>query len=252
MCYCLFPVHFRHSATSIETHLRFRQRCLLRCVSSFTYGNIQRLEQLHLRSDEFFCRPLFYTTSLPGSGLMQLFCATACFLFTSGTPLQASKLTFGSDSDACYAAFLRSLTETFRGLNSCICALTSSFFKTAVLHHFPSGGWLDAAVRRCFPSKVVTPRCTPSALSLISGAFIQVAKILELGWSWCIPWAAIKFLFTHGCFTTNIELACGSNSDVCSVTHPGSLRNFMKAPGIHHFPSRVGEQKRLIELWEVE
>src|SRR5690554_2075534 len=54
LCYCLFPVHFRHSATSIETHLRFRQRCLLRCVSSFTYGNIQRLEQLHLRSDEKF------------------------------------------------------------------------------------------------------------------------------------------------------------------------------------------------------
>src|SRR5690554_7201819 len=51
---CLFPVHFRRSATSIETHLRFRQRCLLRCVSSFTYGNIQRLEQLHLRSDEKF------------------------------------------------------------------------------------------------------------------------------------------------------------------------------------------------------
>src|SRR5690554_6774262 len=69
LCYCLFPVHFRHSATSIETHLRFRQRCLLRCVSSFTYGNIQRLEQLHLRSDEFFCRSLFYTTSLPELGL---------------------------------------------------------------------------------------------------------------------------------------------------------------------------------------
>src|SRR5690554_2518184 len=49
---CLFPVRFRHSATSIETHLRFRQRCLLRSVSSLTYGNIQRLEQLHLRSDE--------------------------------------------------------------------------------------------------------------------------------------------------------------------------------------------------------
>src|SRR5690554_8092969 len=56
---------------------------------------------------------------------MQLFCAAACFLFTSFTPLQASKLACGSNSDACYAAFLRSLTETFRGLNSCICALTS-------------------------------------------------------------------------------------------------------------------------------
>src|SRR5690554_3322723 len=40
---------------------------------------------------------------------------------------------------ACYAAFLRSLTETFRGLNSCICALTRNFLKAAVLHYFPSG-----------------------------------------------------------------------------------------------------------------
>src|SRR5690554_720983 len=56
---------------------------------------------------------------------MQLFCAAACFLFASGTPLQATELAFGSDSRACYAAFLCSLTETFRGLNSCICALTS-------------------------------------------------------------------------------------------------------------------------------
>src|SRR5690554_7071716 len=74
---------------------------------------------------------------------MQLFCAAVCFLFTSGSPLQASKLTFGSDSDACYAAFLRSLTETFRGLNSCICALTRNFLKAAVLHHFLSGVWLE-------------------------------------------------------------------------------------------------------------
>src|SRR5690554_3661550 len=79
---------------------------------------------------------------------MQLFGAAACFLFASGTPLQASKLTFGSNSDACYAAFLRSLTETLRGLNSCICALTSSFLKTAVLHHFPSGGRVGVGVQK--------------------------------------------------------------------------------------------------------
>src|SRR5690554_6910846 len=54
------------------------------------------------------------------------------------------ELAFGSNSDACYAAFLRSLTETFRGLNSCICAQTSCFLKAAVLHYFPSG------VVRCF------------------------------------------------------------------------------------------------------
>src|SRR5690554_898555 len=99
--------------------------CLSRCVPLFIYG--------------LFCRSLSGTTSLPESGLMQLFCAAVCFLFTSGSPLQASKLTFGSDSDACYAAFLRSLTETFRGLNSCIFALTRNFLKAAVLHYFPSG-----------------------------------------------------------------------------------------------------------------
>jgi len=53
---------------------------------------------------------------------MQLFCAAACYLLTAVTPLQASKLACGSNSDACYAAFLCSLTETTRGLNSCICA----------------------------------------------------------------------------------------------------------------------------------
>src|SRR5690554_2382798 len=72
---------------------------------------------------------------------MQLFGAAACFLFASGTPLQASKLTFGSDSDACYAAFLRSLTETFRGLNSCICAETSCFCRPPSCTTFlPEGG----------------------------------------------------------------------------------------------------------------
>src|SRR5690554_1544318 len=56
-----------------------------------------------------FCRPLSGTTSLP------------------------------EWSRACNAACLRSLTETFRGLNSCICALTRNFLKAAVLHHFLSG-----------------------------------------------------------------------------------------------------------------
>ena len=70
-------------------------RCLLRCVYSFTYGNNQMLNSRHLRSDEFFCRSPSCTTSLP-----ELW-------------------------STCYAAFIRSLTETFRGLNSCICALTS-------------------------------------------------------------------------------------------------------------------------------
>src|SRR5690554_8106768 len=35
------------------------------------------------------------------------------------------ELACGSNSDACDAAFLCSLTETFRGLNYCICAQTN-------------------------------------------------------------------------------------------------------------------------------
>src|SRR5690554_4584341 len=54
------------------------------------------------------------------------------------------ELAFGSNSDACYAAFLCSLTETLRGLNSCICAQTSCFLKAAVLRYFPSRVLLDA------------------------------------------------------------------------------------------------------------
>src|SRR5690554_3763582 len=51
----------------------------------------------HLCFDEFFCRSLSYITF------------------------------FSELWSACYAAFIRSLTEIFRGLNSCICALTSFF-----------------------------------------------------------------------------------------------------------------------------
>src|SRR5690554_3622304 len=56
---------------------------------------------------------------------MQLFCAAACFLFTAVASLKTSKLAFGSNSDVFDVALLCSHTETFRGLNSCICALTS-------------------------------------------------------------------------------------------------------------------------------
>src|SRR5690554_49767 len=58
---------------------------------------------------------------------MQLFCAAACFLFTAVVSLKTSKLAYGSDSDVFDVSLLCSLTETFRGLNSCICALTSGF-----------------------------------------------------------------------------------------------------------------------------
>src|SRR5690554_1015213 len=51
----------------------------------------------------------------------------------------STELAFGSDSRACYAAFLRSLTETFRGLNSCICALWRNFLKVGVLHFLICG-----------------------------------------------------------------------------------------------------------------
>src|SRR5690554_548890 len=56
---------------------------------------------------------------------MQLFCAAVCFLFTAVVSLKTSKLAFGSNSDVFDVALLCSLTETLRGLNSCICALTS-------------------------------------------------------------------------------------------------------------------------------
>src|SRR5690554_7935578 len=56
---------------------------------------------------------------------MQLFCAAACFLFTAVASLKTSKLAFGSNSDVFDVALLCSLTETFRGLNSCICPVTS-------------------------------------------------------------------------------------------------------------------------------
>src|SRR5690554_1984991 len=80
---------------------------------------------------------------------MQLFCAAACFLFTAVVSLKTSKLACGSNSDVFDVSLLCSLTETFRGLNSCICAQTSCFLKAAVIHHFPSRVWLDAAVLRC-------------------------------------------------------------------------------------------------------
>src|SRR5690554_5538738 len=58
-----------------------------------------------------------------------------CSYFTTSTELAC-----GSNSRACYAAFLRSLTETLRGLNSCICAQTSCFLKSFVLRHFSYRG----------------------------------------------------------------------------------------------------------------
>src|SRR5690554_819904 len=74
-------VHLRCFLKVAILHYFFSRvvRCLLRCVSSFTYGNIQRLEQLHLRSDEFFCRSPSCTASLPEFGLMVHICAwTSC------------------------------------------------------------------------------------------------------------------------------------------------------------------------------
>src|SRR5690554_6790201 len=59
------------------------------------------------------------------------------------------------------------------------------------------------------------------------------------GWSWYNLAPDIKFLFTYGYFTTSTELACGSDSRACYVTHPCSLRNFLKVAILHHFPSRA-------------
>src|SRR5690554_47751 len=66
-----------------------------------------------------------------------------CCLFSVhfGHFTTSTELAFGSDSRACYAAFLRSLTETFRGLNSCICALTS-FSEGRRSAFFDLWGWV--------------------------------------------------------------------------------------------------------------
>ena len=88
---------------------------------------------------------------------MQLFCAAACFLLTAVVSLKTSKLAYGSDSDVFDVSLLCSLTETFRGLNSCICAQTSCFLKAAALHNFPSRVSLDACcLRYClFPEPLL-------------------------------------------------------------------------------------------------
>src|SRR5690554_2351289 len=80
------------------------------------------------------------------------------------------KLACGSDSDACYAAFLRSLTETFRGLNSCIFALTSNFLKAAVFQYFTSR--VGERLMQLF--------CAAACFLFTSGTSLQASK---LGWS---------------------------------------------------------------------
>src|SRR5690554_1684340 len=141
---------------------------------------------------------------------MQLFCAAACFLLTSFTSLQASKLAYGSDSDACYAAFLRSLTETFRGLNSCICAQTSCFLKVAILHHFPSRAHL--CLLRCVSSFTYGNIQRLEQLHLRSDELISEA-------SCCTP---LPFL--------NMAVLVA----VIPLVH---LRYFLKAAVLHYFPS---------------
>src|SRR5690554_4422786 len=114
-----------------------------------------KILELDFGSDSKNFLRVFLNGSLPEiiRGLTTGICAqTSCFLkaavlhyFPSGGLLDAAvlrcclfpvhfsrsatsiELAFGSNSDACYAAFLRSLTETLRGLNSCICAQTSCF-----------------------------------------------------------------------------------------------------------------------------
>src|SRR5690554_6947040 len=104
---------------------------------------------------------------------MQLFCAAACFLFTAIVSLKTSKLAYGSDSDVFDVSLLCSLTETFRGLNSCICVQTSCFLKAAVIHHFPSRVSLDACcLRYClFPEPLLKP------LKFLNSPSAQTARI---------------------------------------------------------------------------
>src|SRR5690554_2074101 len=86
--YCLFPEPSLKSLKFLNSPSAQTARIFTRLSQWFLIGNNQMLNSRHLRSDEFFCRSPSCTTSLP-----ELW-------------------------SACYAAFLRSLTETFRGLNS--------------------------------------------------------------------------------------------------------------------------------------
>src|SRR5690554_2154897 len=135
------------------------------------------------------------------------------------------ELACGSDSDACYAALLRSHTETFRGLNSCICALTRNFLKATVLHHFPSRVLLDAVVLCCclFPVR-----------------FRLSATSTELGWSWCNLAPDRKHLFTAVVSLKTSKLACGSNSDVFDVSLLCSLTVFSVGRHLALLPFRSG------------
>src|SRR5690554_6670331 len=137
---------------------------------------------------------------------MQLFCAAVCFLFTSGSPLQASKLTFGSDSDACYAAFLRSLTD-------------------ASLQARNSGG------------RGAILRLTKKTYSLQSLRYKHRTRLRlkQRCLLRCVP------LFIYGLFCR--PLSCTTSlpewSRACNVTNPCSLRIFLKSAVLHYFPSGV-------------
>src|SRR5690554_7602211 len=74
---------------------------------------------------------------------------------------------------ACYVALLCSLTETFRGLNSCICAWTSCFLKAVVLHHFPSRVWLDA----CCWRYCLFPELWLKTLKFLNSPSAQTARV---------------------------------------------------------------------------
>src|SRR5690554_3812612 len=111
-----------------------------------------------------------------------------------------------------------------------ICAWTSYFLKAAVIHHFPSRVWLDAAVLRCCLFPVHCSRFTKN---------IETRVVVV--YPCCLQKISIHF----ACFPTSIELAFGSNSDACYGTQTCSLRNFLKAAVLHYFPSRVEpEQKK--------
>src|SRR5690554_1328567 len=92
--YCLFPepwlktLKFLNSpsAQTARIFARFLNGSLPEIIRGLTTG-------ICARTSCFLKAVVFqYFTSRVGERLMQLFCAAACFLLTSGTSLQASKL----------------------------------------------------------------------------------------------------------------------------------------------------------------
>src|SRR5690554_2175259 len=77
------------------------------------------------------------------------------------------------------------------------------------------------------------------ALLLISGTIAQVAKILELGWSWCNLAPDRKRLFTAVVSLKTSNSPAAQTAMFLTFHSFVHLRCFLKVAVLHHFPSRV-------------